>query len=233
MKKLARVLASITLGATAIAGSAQAALIATASAPSGSLRYEGLGELTPGSGIGTGFYQLGDCAFDGSQTVCTVSGSYVEDASSTLNPGDTGTFVFRQIFSGAVNPVTARSDAPGSNSLFLNSLGDAIFEIDVTTSGGATYSGIFPAMPFSDSIGFAAFVGPSVSCTGLSPSTPCSISNVGLTPGAVLLSNISPFQFSLPDSILMADPVPLPAAAWLFGTALVGAGAARRRRQKS
>ena len=177
---------------------AQAMFVAESDVPIGTLRYEGLGDL--GGGVGSGRYFLGDCAQAGGSTLCTLSGSYVEAASSTRLPGDTGTFELTMSFPGVgPNPIIARSRIAGSDELQLNALGSGSFALKVLTSDGTEIGGLFPDTPFSNSIGWSAFLKPGAfACTGLTAGQACNISTVGLTAGAVISGDVSPVFFSVP-----------------------------------
>lgn len=227
----AAIAALCAIGATA---PANAALVARSTDSVGGLLYSGLGDTSPGSGIGTGSYQAGACAFDGANTVCTLTGSYTETTDSSNNPGGTGSFLFEQIWPGSgANPVVARSQTPGSNNLFLSAVGSAFFRLTLTPTSGAPITGIFPATPFSDSIGFSLFLTPSAVCTGLSSMLACSVANVGRNPGSTISGPIGEAFFTVPDSIIPVDPdpIPVPGAIALFATGAAAFAAAKRRRQ--
>ena len=213
--------------------SANAALVARSTDAVGGLLYTGIGETMPGNGIGSGFYQVGACSFDGTNTTCSLTGSYTETAASTNNPGGTGTYVFEQIFPGTTNPITARSQTPGSNSVFLLGLGAGSFRLTLTPASGTPITGIFPATPFSDSIGFSLFLTPQAVCTGLSSMVPCSIANVGVNPGSTISGPIGEAFFTVPDSIIPVDPdpIPVPGAIALFATGAAAFAAAKRKRK--
>src|SRR5262245_60730536 len=105
------------------------------SSGSGVLLYEGLGENPAASGRGTGRYTLGACAFASGTTTCTVSGTYVESAGSSNNPGGVGTFSMRMIYAGSgPSPIIARSVTPGDDILNIFMLGGGHFELDIFPS---------------------------------------------------------------------------------------------------
>jgi len=213
---------------------AEAALIANATTFTGGFNYAGLGESSLGSDLGTGLVTFGDCAFNGVNTICTISGAYTEAPTSTNNPGDTGTFTFQQIYSGnGPSPVIGRSDEPFSDIFNLTAVGDAVFQLTVTTSGGQMFSGIFPDDPFSNSIGFFGELDPMQSvCTGLAAIFVCSIGQVGLTPGSTIAGVLGSFAFSIPEGLLPPSQVPIPAALPLMAAGLAALGFAGRRRKK-
>jgi hypothetical protein len=227
IRSAALLAASLLLGSTA----ANAALVARSTDLVGGLLYTGVGETMPGNGVGSGFYQVGSCSFNGTITTCSSTGSYTETADSTNNPGETGTFLFEQIFPGTVNPITARSQTSGSNNLVLLNLGAGFFRLTLTPSMGAPITGVFPADPFSDSIGFSLFLGRDAGCTGLSMMVVCSIGNVGLNPGSTISGSIGEAFFTIPDSIIPVDPIPVPGAIALFATGAAAFAAAKRRRK--
>jgi hypothetical protein len=221
------------LAALVAAGPASAlTLVATSTAPAGTLRYEGLGDI--GGGIGSGRYFLGDCSFDGTDTSCLLSGSYVESAGSGHEPGATGSFEMVMRYAGnGPNPVLARSRTPGSDELQLMALGSGSFALTLTPDDGGSFAGVFPAVPFTDSIGWSAFLTAGAVCTGLGAGQACGVGQVGLTAGATIQGGVSPFVFSLP---LPDAPPPIPEpATWalmLAGLAATAAGAGRRRVQR-
>lgn len=212
--------------ALVLPASASAALIATSTDASGNTSYAGLGETSPGSGIGTGMFTLGNCSFDGTTTSCFSAGTYVEDFSSSNDPGGTGTYVFTLTYSGEVSPLIAQSIDPGSDTVAFSALGDALFTLEVTPDAGGMFTGVFPADPFEDSIGFS-FSGANLMCTGLPGGEVCGIGSVGLNAGAVVTADIDVFQFSIPDSVIA--PIPLPPAFILMLTGLMVIGRMKRR----
>ncbi|MEM9839008.1 MAG: PEP-CTERM sorting domain-containing protein [Pseudomonadota bacterium] len=216
----------LAAGLIAAVGAAQASAITGQSTSIiGTVNYEGFGD--DGSGRGTGRYTAGNCSFDGMNTTCITTGDFVQNGDSADDPGGTGTFTFTQTFSGTVSPVLARSVTPGSNSLVFTSVGDAIFELTLTTNDNDVFTGIFPDDPFENSINFSLFLGNVATCTGLGM-VPCSISNVGLTPGATITGATSLLAFSIP--VIEPSPVPVPGALPLMAAGLAGVFGMRRKR---
>jgi hypothetical protein len=193
----------------------------------GVLSYQGLGENPAASGLGTGRYALGSCLFDGTDTTCTLTGTYLESAGSSNDPGGVGTFSFRLIYAGSgPSPVVARSTTPGGSILNIFALNGGHFALDLFPSTGGSFSGVFPDTPFAQSIGWSGFLGSGATCTG-APSA-CTIGAVGLTPGSTLTGGLSSFSFSIPQP----DPlttVPEPTSFVLVASALAGLAVRGRR----
>ncbi len=202
---------------------AAAPILGHATTVSGTTFFEGLGDLGDGAadGRGAGFYSLGTCGFAAGFTTCRVTGSYVEDAGSQ-NPGATGTFEFRTVWSGAgTSPIIARSTTAGGNTIQLFTLNGGFFELDLLPTSGGSFHGVFPASPFSDSVLWSSLGGAGATCTG-SPSA-CSVGQVLLTAGATISGPTASFSFNLPQ------PVAEPSAALLL-LPLAAAFARRRMR---
>jgi hypothetical protein len=235
-RQLKRALATLACCASLAApAGAQIRIQATSFTSGNVLAYFGLGDL--GGGVGRGTYQMGDCAFDGvGRTYCTVAGSYVE-LSNSLNPGATGTFIWRMSWLGSgPNPIQARSNSPGDNSLVLHNVpSGAFFEVFL---GNGLYANLdFGAAdtpnPTGGQLNWQAFASPAAVCTG-SPAT-CSIGAVGLTNGATLTSPLAPLaiQLTYPGNVVPITTVPEPATIALVaaGLAVLGAWGSRRRGQ--
>lgn len=170
----------------------------------GQFLYIGQGDV--GGGTGSGSYRIGSCS-QGTDTVCTMRGTYTESSSSGNNPGGTGDYVFTQTYSGTGDsPVIAQSDSPGSNFVTFTDLGDAVFELklypdsDTFTSGSLTYvNATLPDGQSSNTLGFGAFISSGETCENLSSGT-CSIGNVGLNAGSSLTASLSSLNFTVPSS---------------------------------
>ena len=213
---------------------AAASFIAAADTINGSFNYVGLGESSPGSNTGTGQVQIGDCLFDGTNTICTTTGTYTEDPTSSINPGDSGSFTLTQTYSGnGPSPALGISTMPMGDFFNFFAVGDAIFDLTIMTSSGDVFSGIFPDDPFENSVGFFIEVLPGdATCTGLSAMVACSLGQAGLTQGATFSGPISLLSLTIPDNIFAGNgstTVPLPAAAWLM---IAGIGGLRLTQKK-
>jgi hypothetical protein len=211
------------------AGQVQAAYTGESVGPvtDGTLFYEGFGELTPASGIGTGRWTQGACNVSGGNTSCTMSGNYTDTVGGDGTPGGGGSFVFRMDYGGTgLSPVVARSATPGNDSLFFIDVGDAIFTLELLPAGGGSITSKFPDNPFSNSLGFGLFYEQST-CTGLSIAQSCGPGQVGLTPGATVRGPVK-LRFNIPNTA--AVPEPATWAMMLFGFGLVGSAMRRSRR---
>jgi hypothetical protein len=182
MKRM--MMAAAALAAGTIAAPAQADFIGQSSGiiTNGSLLYEGFGELTPGSGIGTGRWTQGLCNIVAGNTVCGMSGTYTDSAGGDGTPGAGGSFTFNMSYSGIGKaPTRARSSTPGNDSLFFIDTGDAIFSLILSPLGGGSITSIFPDVPFANSLGFGLFYQPGAVCSALGAGKTCGPGQVGLT----------------------------------------------------
>ena len=179
---------------------------------SGAFLYIGLGESPLGSEVGTGLYRIGDCV-QLVDTRCTMAGRYQESALSGHEPGQQGNFSFVMTYPGLTDsPVLARSIAPNSNSLQFVGANPARFELSLFPDSGGKFSGLFPAVPFIDSLNFGAFIAPGATCSGLDAFLPCSIGQVGRVAGARIMATLNLLSFTIPGSALN-NPGPFPAVA--------------------
>lgn len=160
----------------------------------GNLTLEGLGETTLGSGIGQVRYTLGDCVRT-TDTQCTLNGRYSEDSDSEFQPGAQGDIYMVYEYSGTgPTPTIAESISPGNDSVVFNDLGGAIFTLTLMPDSGGNVVASFPATNVT-SLSFSAFLSTSAVCTGLNQGQPCSVGQVGLTPGAVIIGSVATFSF--------------------------------------
>ena len=163
----------------------------------GEFLYIGLGETSPGNGIGSGLYRIGDC-LQIIDTECSMFGDYVESAGSGNQPGQTGSYTFVMTYSGVGNsPVVARSVSAGSNSVTFTNLGDAQFELNLFPNSGGIIRAFYPLPTFASLNNFGAFITNPEVCQGLPANQTCNIANVGLTPGATDTAPLDRLNFTL------------------------------------
>lgn len=118
------------------------------------------------SGQGQSRVTWGSCAFDGTNTKCTVTAPY-----TGVGAGGTINVVLSYPGNGA-NPLTAISTVPGGDVIFFN-LTSGSFLVTLAENGGATVS-------YYNFVGFF-FTIANPTCTGISP---CGVGQTGLTPNA-------------------------------------------------
>jgi uncharacterized protein (TIGR03437 family) len=125
------------------------------------------------NGVGKSRLDWGKCAFDGTNTKCTVSAPY-----SGVGGGGTISIVFTYPGNGT-SPFTANSTSPGADTvtLGLTAGSSGSLTVSLTESTGATVTFL--------SNNFTFFYDFSATCSGTAVSS-CSIGQVGLTPGAVI-----------------------------------------------
>ncbi len=163
----------------------------------GQFLYIGQGETSPGSGIGTGLYRIGDC-LQIVDTYCSMLGSYQESAGSGNAPGEIGRYAFVMSYSGTGDsPVLAQSNAPGSDSVVFSQLGDAKFELKLFPPNGKVITSVFPDADFSTLANFGAFITNPQTCQGLPQNVTCRIGTVGLTLDAVETAPMDRLEFSV------------------------------------
>ncbi len=126
------------------------------------------------AGAGTSHVDWGACSFDGTNTICTVSGPYT-------GIGDGGTYSFVVTYPGnGPSPVTAVASPPGTD--FVNfSLSAGSFVFTLTPTGGAP-------VQFFD-LNFGLFYSPATdTCMGVSA---CSVGEVGMSVGGTITGPVN------------------------------------------
>ncbi len=124
------------------------------------------------AGVGQSRVTWGTCAFDGSNTKCTLSAAY-----TGIGGGGTLTALLTYAGSGA-SPLTATSISPGNNQIVFG-LSAGSFVVSLAENTGATITFLSQAL-------FFQYIIPT--CTGVSV---CGAGQVGLTPGATITGLIS------------------------------------------
>jgi uncharacterized protein (TIGR03437 family) len=123
------------------------------------------------SGQGQSSMNWGDCSYDGTNTTCTLSGSY-----TGLGKGGAYSFAVSYPGNGAF-PLIAVFQ-PGSDFFYAQANGPATFVATLTETGGA-------AIHFYSFANFGFLYNVSAVCTGV-PVTSCTAGKVGLTAGATI-----------------------------------------------
>ena len=143
---------------------------ATYTNSSQSVTLTGLGGT---NGVGKSRLDWGQCAFDGTNTKCTVSAPY-----TGVGGGGTISILFTYPGNGT-SPFTANSTSPGADTvtLGLTAGSSGSITVSLTESTGATVVFL--------SNNFTFYYDLSATCSGTAVSS-CSIGQVGLTPGAVI-----------------------------------------------
>ncbi len=168
----------LAFGVFVLAISADAQVTLGASAQNFTLT--GIGGNT--SGAGQSVMGWGSCAFDGTNTACTLSGPYTY-AGAAAALGASGTYSFVVSYAGqGTFPLNAVSQSPGSNLFYASATGNYNFSITLTPASGA------PVHFYS----FANFqvLYSNATCSGTAVSI-CGIGQVGLTPGAVITGPVT------------------------------------------
>lgn len=151
---------------------APASAIVNLGLSSQSFGLAGIGGNSAGEGQNT--VTWGTCAFDGTNTNCTLSGPY-----TGFGAGGTYSFVLSYPGNGAF-PLKAVSQSPGSNLFSFQATSQYSLVITLTPSSGAPIS-FYSFANFN-------FLFSSATCTGVAS---CAVGQVGLTPGATIVGPIT------------------------------------------
>ena len=128
-------------------------------------------------GVGQSRVSWGTCAYDGTNTECTVTAAY-----TGVGGGGTISMVLAYRGSSTLSPFTANSISPGSDyvTFGLTPGNSGTITVSLTENTGATVA--FLSNNFTFFFNFA-------SCSGTAVSS-CGIGQVGLTPGAVMTGTV-------------------------------------------
>jgi uncharacterized protein (TIGR03437 family) len=129
------------------------------------------------SGAGQNNVTWGTCAFDGTNTNCTLSGPY-----TGLGAGGTYSFVVSYPGKGAF-PLNAVSQSPGSNLFYYQATNNFSLVITLTPTTGAPIN-------FYSFANFDFFFTTAATCTGV-PAGSCAVGQVGATPNATMTGPIT------------------------------------------
>jgi hypothetical protein len=222
----------VALGASA---GSHAAFIGTSTGAisDGSLSLLGLGELRPGTGIGTTRWTQGACSVVSSNTQCTMSGNYIDSVGGDGTAGGGGQFTFRMEYTGTgSSPALSRSTTAGNDDTFFFDVGSAIFTLSLRPLGGGMINSVFPTPSAANQLNFSMFFIPgAITCTGLAAGRSCGAGQVGLVPGATATGNVR-LSFSIPTTgavIVPPTSVPVPGTLSILGAGLIGLLGAKRR----
>jgi uncharacterized protein (TIGR03437 family) len=135
-------------------------------------------------GEGQSVMSWGSCAFDGTNTNCTLSGSYT-NSSATATLGASGTYSFVITYAGkGTFPLNAVSTTPGGNMFTASATSNFSLVITLTPAN-------LPAVNFYSFYNFNfVFIASLDTCTGVSAAS-CNVGQVGLTPGATIVGPIT------------------------------------------
>lgn len=123
------------------------------------------------SGQGQSKMTWGTCAFDGTNTACTLSGPFT-------GFGNGGTYSFVVSYAGnGPFPLNAITN-PGSDLFFAQATGSYSFTVTLAQANG-------PSVSFYSFANFNFRYGGNATCTGLTPAN-CSVRQVGQTPDATI-----------------------------------------------
>lgn len=151
----------------------------TLGASSQIVKFTGIGGNILGQGQSV--VTWGACVYDGTNTVCTVSGPFTGLAAG-------GTYNFVLTYSGnGPSPLTAISNSPGDNTIFF-SLSAGNFATSLTETNGPTINFYYPSFTFN----FLT----SATCSPASIS--CAVGQIGLTPSSTIAGQIIGAMTTIP-----------------------------------
>ena len=159
---------------TLFLASSAGATVITLGPSSQSVTFTGTGINNPATGLGTARISWGSCAFDGSNTTCTVSGPYT-------GLGNGGTYTFLLVYPGSgASPLGSVASRVGTD-LVSFTLSAGTFSFFITPTGGSP-------IPFYN-LNFSVFFSAATdSCTGVGT---CSVGAVGTTTGATITGPVN------------------------------------------
>jgi uncharacterized protein (TIGR03437 family) len=128
------------------------------------------------SGAGQSKMTWGSCAFDGTNTTCSLTGPY-----TGLGAGGTYSFTVKYTGNGPF-PLNAVSQTPGSDLFFAQATNNFDFFITLTQNSG-------PVISFYSFANFSFFFS-GATCTGVTAAS-CSVGQVGLTPNATITGPVT------------------------------------------
>ena len=177
---------------TALVSFSASAAIVTLGASTQTFALTGIGANASGQGQST--MKWGNCAYDGTNTNCTLSGPYTWQGSS-------GTYSFVMSYPGnGAFPLIAVSTTPGSD--FFYAQANSAYSLVITL---APNSG--PALHFYSFANFQFLYTNAATCTGSVSN--CGIGQVGLTKGAtitgVITGSFDPTPSITPSGVISAS----------------------------
>ncbi len=147
-----------------------------------------------GSGQGQSKVSWGSCAFDGTNTNCTLSGPF-----TGFGKGGTYSFVLTYGGNGAF-PLIAVSQTPGNDFFYFQAIGNYALVITLAETNGPTNS-FYSFANFN-------FLYSTPVCTGV-PATSCRVGQVGLTPSSTISGPITgsfdPTPYITPANVISAS----------------------------
>jgi uncharacterized protein (TIGR03437 family) len=153
--------------------------------------YTLTGKGANAAGDGQSTVKWGTCAFDGTNTNCTLSGVF-----TGFGGGGNYSFVLSYPGTGAF-PLIAVSQSPGNNLISYQATSTYSLVVTLAETSG-------PTLTFYSFANFS-FLFSNATCTGLST---CSVGQVGLTPGATITGPVTgtfdPTPFIEPNGVVTA-----------------------------